>query len=47
MADFDWAEFLDLGEELVRRRGDAAAERTAISRSYYAAFHWASRYVSG
>jgi hypothetical protein len=35
--DFDWEEFLDLAGELVQRRGDISAERTAISRAYYAA----------
>ncbi len=39
MTDFDWEEFLDLAEELVRRHGDLGAERSAISRAYYAAFH--------
>ena len=39
MPDFDWDGFLDLADELVGRRGNAAAERTAISRAYYAAFH--------
>jgi hypothetical protein len=42
---FDWEEFLDLAEELVRRRGDPAAERTAISRAYHAAFHRAGEHV--
>ena len=45
MPDFDWEEFLDLAEELVQRRGDPAAERTAISRAYYAVFHKASAYL--
>lgn len=44
---FDWIEFLDLADDLARRRGDPAAERTAISRAYYAAFHLASdRFVT-
>lgn len=47
MNTFDWDEFQDLAEELVRRRGDAAALRSAISRAYYAAFHSASEYVVG
>lgn len=42
MNDFDWEEFLVLAEELVRRHGDAGAERSAISRAYYAVFHLAS-----
>ena len=41
MAGFDWTEFLDRADELGRRRGDPPAERTAISRAYYAAFHHA------
>ena len=45
MPDFDWEEFLDLAEQLVQRRGDPAAERTAISRAYYAVFHKASAYL--
>lgn len=43
--DFDWDEFLDLAEELARRRGDVGAERSAISRAYYAAFHGASAFA--
>ena len=43
MADFDWEEFLELAEEFVRRRGHAGAERSAISRAYYAVFHAASQ----
>jgi hypothetical protein len=46
VVDFDWEEFLDLAEELVRRRGDPAAERSAVSRAYSAVFHEASQYVS-
>lgn len=46
MPEFGWEGFLDLAEELSQRRGDAAAERTAISRAYYAAFHWANDDVS-
>lgn len=46
MEEFDWRAFLDLAEELVERRNNAAADRTAISRAYYAAFHLASAYVS-
>src|SRR5262245_38927638 len=44
MPDFDWAEFLELAEELVGRRGNPAAERTGISRAYYTAFHSAVSY---
>lgn len=35
---FAWSDFLDLAAELGTRTGDEAAERTAIGRSYYAAF---------
>ena len=35
---FDWTRFLVLAEELGQRRNDAAAQRTAISRAYYAAY---------
>ncbi len=45
MAGFDWEQFIVLAEELVERRADVGAERTAISRAYYAAFHGASAYV--
>lgn len=46
MEDFDWRTFLPLAEELAERRDDPAAQRSAISRTYYAAFHLASDYVS-
>lgn len=46
MPDFDWEEFLELAEELVQHRGKASAQRTAISRAYYAAFHLASDYFA-
>jgi hypothetical protein len=46
VGDFDWEEFLDLAEELVRRRGDVGAERTAVSRAYYAAFHRAGEHYA-
>jgi hypothetical protein len=42
--DFAWEEYLELAEELVTRRGDPAAERSAISRAYYACFHRAASY---
>jgi uncharacterized protein (UPF0332 family) len=38
---FDWVEYLELAERLVAWRGDPAAERSAISRAYYAVFHTA------
>ena len=40
---FRWSDLLDLAEELVQRSGDEAAERTAISRAYHAAFGTARR----
>ncbi len=40
----DWRAFLDLADELAHRP-DVAAARTAISRSYYAAFHHARDYL--
>jgi len=46
MPDFDWEEYLELAEELVKRRGNPAAERSGISRAYYAAFHTAANYFS-
>ena len=44
MTPFDWVEYLELAERLVAWRGDPAAERSAISRAYYAAFHTARTY---
>lgn len=41
---FDWSRFLELAETL-RASGDEAALRTAISRSYYAAYHTATLVV--
>jgi uncharacterized protein (UPF0332 family) len=41
---FDWAEYVELAERLVAWRGDPAAERSAISRAYYAAFHKAKEH---
>ena len=35
---FDWNDFKTLAEEL-RQRNDEAAQRTAISRVYYAVYH--------
>ena len=34
---FDWRDYLTLAERLAREAGDEAAQRTAISRAYYAA----------
>ena len=46
---FDWREYLDLARELAGLRGygysQEAAERTAVSRAYYAAFCWARNYA--
>lgn len=36
---FDGSAYLDLSERLARQVGDEAAERSASSRAYYAAFH--------
>ena len=44
MTPFDWVEYLELAERLVAWRGDPAAERSAISRAYYATFHTAKTY---
>ena len=41
---FDWNEFLPLAEQL-GGEPDEAAQRSAISRAYYAAFHAARIYV--
>lgn len=41
---FEWRQFLDLAKELAKRDDEASA-RSAISRAYYAAFHWARDYV--
>jgi hypothetical protein len=42
MTSFDWEEFLEFAAEQVRRRGNPAAERSAIGRAAYAVFHLAS-----
>ena len=39
---FDWKEYLNLAEELSKRSGDEAAQRTSVSRAYYFAYHIAS-----
>lgn len=44
MTPFDWEEFLEFAEEQVRGRGNPAADRSAISRAYYAVFHEAKNY---
>lgn len=40
----DWSGFLAIADEL-SERSEAAAQRTAISRAYYAAFHVAKRWL--
>lgn len=41
---FDWEGFLELAEQLSRSPTEAA-QRTAISRAYYAVYHAASYYI--
>lgn len=43
---FAWADFLDLADDLATRTGDEAAERSAISRAYYAVFGSARDHLS-
>ena len=45
MTPFDWTGFLTLAERLATDTGDEAAQRTAISRAYYAAYHAAASFV--
>ncbi len=42
---FDWATYLDLADALVTRVGGEAAERSAISRAYYACYGVAWTYA--
>ncbi len=42
---FDWQDYLGLAEDLANHGSDEAAQRSAISRAYYAVYHRASRYV--
>lgn len=35
---FDWVKYLTLAEELAERHGDEAAQRSAVSRAYYAVY---------
>ena len=42
---FDWNRFLALAERLAALADDEAAQRTAISRAYYAAYHATSAYA--
>ncbi len=41
---FDWADYLTLAKELATR-DDEAAQRSAMSRAYYAAFHSARSFL--
>ncbi len=47
---FDWREFLRLARALANRTGSGysaeAADRTAVSRAYYAAYCWARNYAA-
>ena len=43
---FEWDDFRGLAEELATRSGDEAAQRTAISRAYYACFHAGRGYLA-
>ena len=42
---FDWDDYLTLADRLVRQAPDEAAQRSAISRAYYAAYHAAAAFV--
>jgi uncharacterized protein (UPF0332 family) len=46
---FDWREYLNLARQLAGLQGSGysqeAAERSAVSRAYYAAFCWARNYA--
>lgn len=42
---FDWLEYLQVAKALVDR-DDEASHRSALSRSYYAAFHHAQKYLT-
>jgi uncharacterized protein (UPF0332 family) len=46
---FDWREYLNLARQLAGLQGSGysqeAAERSAVSRAYYAAFCWARSYA--
>ena len=45
MTPFDWVDFLTLAERLAGDTDDEPAQRTAISRAYYAAYHVAASLV--
>ncbi len=42
---FSWQQFAELAVQLAAERRDEASQRTAISRTYYAAYHAASALV--
>lgn len=42
---FKWGDFLALAERLAQEADDESAQRTAIGRAYYAAYHEAAAYV--
>ena len=42
---FDWGDYLALAERLAAETDNEAAQRTAISRAYYAAYHAAAAFV--
>ncbi len=46
---FDWKEFFELARELANQVGSGysaeAAQRSAVSRAYYAAFCWVRNYA--
>ena len=42
---FEWDEYLVLAERLAAEKSDEAAQRSAISRASYAAYHAAARFV--
>ena len=44
MTVFEWEDFLGLGDRLTQEANEAA-QRTAISRAYYAAYHAAAAFV--
>lgn len=46
MSDFDWNRYLDLARELLPKESEAA-QRTAVSRAYYAVYHAARRLSPG
>jgi uncharacterized protein (UPF0332 family) len=45
MTPFDWDDFLAIADRLAAEVDDEAAQRTAINRAYYAAYHAAAVFV--